>query len=789
MAVVKDLGAATAYGYAREKGYTGTEEEFAELMASYATVAETAQGYANDAADAAVLAGEYKDSAASSATQASGFSNTAAQKAGEAVESATAAANSATAAGSSASTASGAATEAGNSATAAGNSATSASASAMSADADRKRAEALAAGTIDGTPVGSGDDAYNNNAKYYRDEAGELAEDAEAWANGTRNGVTILPTDEAYEKNAKYWAGQAGDSATAAGDAADRAEDAAASIPKYDDLLNVIKVTDNATTMGEITAQLAAVNAAGDHVVFDVSALNAGMYLCTIYIGSGYYRIYDLVTGFEGTGFFAASDLLTDIIKSGSQSTGKHYTVKWDQTNAQCVRLNDAVSITTDTSHFGHFGTFDPDYSNPFDDIYPWSGRKLCNISIDAYRALTATDDITDCVVAWEGDEGFSYDDDAGVWVYTPPFFGRSYILGNDRYFDVTDENLPNNIAYPAMITGRYLGCGVTLTIDGTDKTCNLPTLGIPLANVALSTQHTYAKNYGGSLTDIYSVDASLLLMIVEYATMNSQNAIGQGAASLYVQGLHPAADVTNSNTLVMPATNANFVVGAIVDIGTTDGSYNIARTSITAVNGATLTLADAVTATTAHFVSIHGLVNVADEEIGSESGYIGTNGKATAYYRGEELYGNKWQYTLGAYRQTGTAHVWVASRSVTDNYDALNTSAHTDTGVVLASNADVATDGYIDALGLCDGFAAAPFATAVGGNETNPVGDRIYSPNTSAANTILLLGGYASYGTHAGAFYGNWGGSASYSSWNRGSRPRLKIPREGVARGTLPLA
>lgn len=467
------------------------------------------------------------------------------------------------------------------------------------------------------------------------------------------------------------------------------------------------------------------------------------------------------------------------------------YGVVWNQTDAKMTsRFGDAASITLDTTNFGNFGSVNPDYSNPFDSIYPWNGRKLCNIDIDAYRALTSGDSITDCVTAWEGDAEFSYTDQYGVWVYTPQFWGKSWYNENgNRMFAVADKPYGTYLYYPEQITGRYFGCGVTLTIDGTDKTCNLPTLGIPLANVALSTQHTYAKNYGGSLTDIYSVDASLLLMIVEYATMNSQNAIGQGAASLYVQGLHPAADVTNSNTLVMPATNANFVVGAIVDIGTTDGGYNIARTSITAVNGATLTLADAVTATTAHFVSIHGLVNVADEEIGSESGYIGTNGKATAYYRGEELYGNKWQYILGAYRQTGTAHVWVASRSVTDNYDALNTSAHTDTGVVLASNADVATDGYIDALGLCDGFAAAPFATAVGGNETNPVGDRIYSPNTSAANTILLLGGRTGGGAGAGAFCGSWGYPASYSSWNGGSRPRLKIPREGVARGTLPLA
>jgi hypothetical protein len=39
----KDLGLVTAYAYAVSKGYTGTEDEFAELMASYASVAEQAE--------------------------------------------------------------------------------------------------------------------------------------------------------------------------------------------------------------------------------------------------------------------------------------------------------------------------------------------------------------------------------------------------------------------------------------------------------------------------------------------------------------------------------------------------------------------------------------------------------------------------------------------------------------------------------------------------------------------------------------------------------------------------
>lgn len=45
----KNLGHVTAYAYAKSKGFTGTEEEFAELMASYATVAEQAAVYAQSA--------------------------------------------------------------------------------------------------------------------------------------------------------------------------------------------------------------------------------------------------------------------------------------------------------------------------------------------------------------------------------------------------------------------------------------------------------------------------------------------------------------------------------------------------------------------------------------------------------------------------------------------------------------------------------------------------------------------------------------------------------------------
>ena len=108
----KFIGDVSAYAYAVSKGYTGTEEEFAELMASYADVGQTAV----DAKDAAVAAKTAAQTAAGTATNKASEATTAAQttttKAAEAQADADAAALDASQALSAASTATTKATEA-----------------------------------------------------------------------------------------------------------------------------------------------------------------------------------------------------------------------------------------------------------------------------------------------------------------------------------------------------------------------------------------------------------------------------------------------------------------------------------------------------------------------------------------------------------------------------------------------------------------------------------------------------------------------------------------------------
>ena len=152
-----NLGTVTAYGYAKDKGYTGTEAEFAELMASYADVAEQAAESATQAAASATTATTKASEAAQSATAAAssktaaetaqGGAETAAQtattKAGEATTAATTATNKATEATTAATTATGKATEAAGSATTATTKAGEASTSATNAAASATRAQEI----------------------------------------------------------------------------------------------------------------------------------------------------------------------------------------------------------------------------------------------------------------------------------------------------------------------------------------------------------------------------------------------------------------------------------------------------------------------------------------------------------------------------------------------------------------------------------------------------------------------------------------------------------------------
>ena len=87
---------------------------------------------------------------------------------------------------------------------------------------DALKSEGYALGEQDGTPVGAGSPYYQQNAKYYKVEAGTYRYLSEAYAKGEMGGSPVAPGEAGYQDNAKYYKGLA--DADAAATAADRVQ-------------------------------------------------------------------------------------------------------------------------------------------------------------------------------------------------------------------------------------------------------------------------------------------------------------------------------------------------------------------------------------------------------------------------------------------------------------------------------------------------------------------------------------------------------------------------------------
>jgi hypothetical protein len=489
----------------------------------------------------------------------------------------------------------------------------------------------------------------------------------------------------------------------------------------------------------------------------------------TIVYGNGNTTSYDVYNGADAPSL-----------------AGVHqYIIRWDKVNAECTRMGDAAAITTVTTNFGHFGATNPTYDNPFDELYPWKYRKLCKVDRAAYALLAPGSDITEAVTAWEGEPGFTLDGTGDFdGVYTPEFWARDWEDATYRYIGVADGPIPGWQYFEATIGGRYFG-----SMDGSSKITSIAN-AIPLRNTLMSTMHTNVTSQGMTLDDIFTWCADNVLMAVEYACLNSQQVLGNGCDTLYRQSAETIGEAASAGATLLKLPNAfaaYCVAGAVIGIGTENGGETV--DIVRFVSSADLDAGDPLFAThkavtitpltnpvtTAHFVSVHGTYNAPDIEIGSKSGYIGSNTKVNAYYRGRVAHGNYWRYVLGAYRQTGTGEIWVAnSRTEAAAYDALNTGVHRNTGKALPT-----TSNYIATLHADNLLPLVPFAATTGGaaGSGDPVGDYCYVPSLATGNTILRLGGSARDGVSDGRFCGYWGASAGVSAWGIAVLPFLKTP------------
>ncbi len=185
----KFIGDVSAYAYAVSKGYTGTEEEFAELMAAYSTVGQTAVDAAESALNSKTAAETAATTATNKASEATTAAQTATTKAGEASQSASQAHTSAQ-------TASTKASEASQSATTATEKATEATTAADTATTAKN--DAVSAKNAAETAQGKAEDAQEaaeRVAESIPSDYSQLSEDV----SELKSGLNIL-----IEKNLEF---------------------------------------------------------------------------------------------------------------------------------------------------------------------------------------------------------------------------------------------------------------------------------------------------------------------------------------------------------------------------------------------------------------------------------------------------------------------------------------------------------------------------------------------------------------------------------------------------------
>lgn len=462
------------------------------------------------------------------------------------------------------------------------------------------------------------------------------------------------------------------------------------------------------------------------------------------------------------------------------------YGAKWDRLTNKLARTRDAMGITTDITNFKHTGSINANLDNPFDSIYPWSDMQLVNVDMTKYRSGNYS--LEDCIVSVYGNADFTYFGSKDLFVgrFRPEFWHKSV---EDQ--DGNIEYLISPVQRAGFTHSEKCIDGISFVIDA-DGTYVTSGADVPLTNIQIQTIHSKAKTSGFTLQNIHSVDAQIMLYLVEFADMNIQNALGGGCSACYRQN---AADTVASVSVGTGETeitinSSGFVPFAVVgcqlsfgtSVGATTYKANIKAVSVSG-NIATITLdKELPSLTVGMYASVHGFMTCEypylGQSIGNGSGYLGTNEKANVFYRGAQLFGNRNAYTLGLYRKGTTNNIWICPGDKDpDDYDAVDTSVHLNTGItlpVLSAANWITVGGNAQKIpGLSAFMATGPSS----GNSSGPVGDQQYVPLPSAGDTILLCGGNAINGWNCGAFCGDWSGTATHSIWNRAGLPLLKNP------------
>lgn len=437
------------------------------------------------------------------------------------------------------------------------------------------------------------------------------------------------------------------------------------------------------------------------------------------------------------------------------------------QSSPTLTRTDDAVGLTAQATTNGAAVT------NDFDTAADWPKMFRCN----GYYSDTGQFIIT----SKKGEPGYDAVNQDVFWC-CERFYHKRTETSEAITHQISTKPFPGAVL-PTVFTGKdgeALDYWVTGAYEGALVDNRLVSRSglIPGNSVSMNTGITYCRNAG----DYYHLQTSdeketlRLLIMIEFATLNTQTALGEGATGLRYASDQATGATTNGNRFI--TTNAiadNFVVGQTIAIGTSAQGSNIANnriiTSITTYDSNNKAInfdGAAVTIAVGNYISSRVWKTGDTDSIVASSGSKGS--KHSTMYRGyENPFGNCWEVVgdmifhngSSTYYKCADPDKWVTNSILTDDY------------IPLAYGAPAA-EGYCTKLGYDPRFPYTALTEAVGGSSSTYYCDYFYrNASTASPDTLreVLVGGRVSSGVDAGLSCWNLRSAVSDSAWSFAGR------------------
>lgn len=456
------------------------------------------------------------------------------------------------------------------------------------------------------------------------------------------------------------------------------------------------------------------------------------------------------------------------------------YGVRWAGTSSTvCERLGNAVGLIAN-AHKGSTQSV----RNDFDNIYPWSGMRRCNVNENGD------------ILAYEDDPNFKLDGTNGdVMVEIPKFYYKRTKTGTVEEWWICGTKLPGYELHPLFIdNGKevskvfHSAYNASSFTDETDNKVKLQSItgAQPRVRTTRAAFRTYARNKGAvwGIEDISCVNALQLLYLVEYANTNSQSALGSGADSLSYTANHKALEeTTNGNTITISSKYKNvYKLGQRIEIGTAQGWNNITTTprTVTAITtddeaGQTIITfdGDPINIAVGNMMWNVAPLNGSCDALNGKSGWFpGENNyddrRADVNYRGiEGFHAKLFRFIDGVNIKDRVVYY---ANSIADYADGVYDGKYRAVGY---SNPEA--HGYVSAFGYDEKAPWVMFpSVAEGGSSSTFVPDYYYQ---NTGERLLLVGGQWSSGNSAGAFCFHCNGAFSVSNLLFGSHLLVKKP------------